>query len=176
MLRRWLVVGGLVLMVAGAAWFGLPESHKKIVVGNQIVDFSLPDLQGNMQSLPKGHVMLVNFWATWCPPCRKEMPSMIQLYQQYESQGLKIIAVSVDRDSKQLQDFVHEYQVPFDVRHDVDSAISTQYGVFRYPETFLVDKHGVIQAHLIGGVEWMSPNIRENIEALLADQALTTAL
>jgi len=176
MLGRWLAVLAIVALIGGGAWFGLPESHKKLEVGNQIIDFSLPDLAGEMKTLPKGHAMLVNFWATWCPPCRKETPDMIKLYQTYQSQGLKIVAVSVDRDSKQLHDFVDEYQMPFDVRHDIDSTVAAQYSVFRYPETFLVDKHGVVQAHLIGAIEWMSPSMRGKIEALLADKPLNTAL
>jgi len=176
MLGRWLAVAAVFALIGGGAWFGLPDSHKKLAVGDSVIDFSLPDLQGKMKPLPKGQVMLVNFWATLCPPCRKEMPDMIKLYQTYQSQGFNIVAVSVDRDSKQLKDFVGEYQVPFDVRHDIDSTVSAQYSVFRYHETFLVDKHGVIQAHLVGAIEWMSPNIREKIEKLLADQPLNTPL
>ena len=172
MLKRWLAVGAMLLLVAGIAWFGLPESQKKVVVGDAVIDFSLPDIEGKLASLPKGKVMLVNFWATWCPPCRQEMPSMIDLYQKYEKQGLSIVAVSVDRDGAALQKFADEYHIPFEVLHDADSAISSQYGVFRYPETFLVDRHGVVQAHLIGAVEWMAPSMQENIKTLLAGQAL----
>jgi len=173
MLGRWLAVVALLAGVGVIAWFGLPESHKKLVVGDSVIDFKLPDLQGNMQNLPKGQPMLVNFWATWCPPCRQETPDMIKLYQTYQSQGLRIVAVSVDRDSKQLHDFANEYHLPFDVRHDVDSEVSSLYGVFRYPETFLVDKHGIIQAHLIGAIEWMSPSIQQKIQDLLADRPLS---
>jgi len=173
MFGRWLAALALLAVIAGGAWFGLPESSKKLAVGDSVIDFSLPDLQGKMQNLPKGQPMLVNFWATWCPPCRQETPAMIQMYETYQAQGLKVVAVSVDRDLKQLHAFADEYHLPFDVRNDADSAVSTQYGVFRYPETFLVDKDGVIQAHLIGAIDWMSPSIQQKIQDLLAGQPLT---
>ena len=172
MLKRWLAVVALLLAVGAGAWFGLPQAQKNMAVGDTIRTFTLPDMKGAPQTLPQGQPMLVNFWATWCPPCRQEMPDMIRLYHTYQKQGLKIVAVSVDENSTQLHDFVTEYQVPFEVLNDADSAVSSSYGVFRYPETFLVDKHGVVQAHLIGAIAWMSPKIRADIEALLADKPL----
>jgi len=175
MLGRWLAVVALIGLIGGGAWFGLPQTHKKLVAGDSVIDFSLPDLQGKMKELPKGQAMLVNFWATWCPPCRQETPDLIKLYQTYHPQGLQIVAVSVDRDSKQLKDFANEFHLPFDVRHDADSKVSSQYDVFRYPETFLVDKHGVIQAHLIGAIEWMSPEVQLKIQNLLAGRPLTAS-
>jgi len=116
--------------------------------------------------------LVLNFWATWCPPCRQEMPSMVKMYEKYKSKGVAVVAVSVDRDGKALADFVREYKVPFTVLHDQDSAVSMRYGVNRYPETFLVDKHGKIQAHLMGAVNWMEPAIQQGIDRLLQGQDL----
>jgi len=174
MLGRWLFMGALVAVIAGVAWFGLPEAKKKVSVGDTALEFSLPDLQGKAQSLPKGDVILLNFWATWCPPCRQEMPSMVELSKEYAAKGLKVVAVSVDRDGKALNDFVKEYQLPFLVLHDVDSTVSKKYGVYRYPETFLIDRDGRVQAHLVGAIEWMSAPMRKKIEDLLHGKDLAS--
>lgn len=172
MLGRWLFMGTLVVVIAAVAWVGLPEAKKKVTVGDTALDFSLLDLHGKKQALPKGEVVLLNFWATWCPPCRQEMPSMVELSKAYADKGLKVVAVSVDRDAMALNNFAKEYNLPFLVLHDKDSKISANYGVYRYPETFLIDREGHIQAHLIGAIEWMSAPVRKNIEALLAGKDL----
>jgi len=171
-LIRGLFIAALIALVGGVAWFGLPDSPSKASEGDVVQSFTLPDLQGKMQQLPKDKYILLNFWATWCPPCRQEMPSMVSLSEKYKSKGLNVIAVSVDRDADALAGFVKEYGLPFTILHDQDSAISTKFGVFRYPETFLIDKHGKIQAHLVGAVEWMSKPIQQGIEDLLAGKDL----
>ncbi len=167
MLTRWLAVGAIVLLVGFGAWLGLPEAKKSVLEDGKAAAFTLPDLQGKMHGLPEGEVVLLNFWATWCPPCRKEMPSMAELHNKFAERGLKIVAVSVDRDASDLAAFVREYKLPFQVLHDADSAVSHNYGVFRYPETFLIDRQGNVRYHLVGAVEWMSESIITGIEGLL---------
>ena len=93
------------------------------------------------------------------------------MYNTLRDKGLKVVAISVDRDANSLAGFVREYQLPFQVLNDKDSAVSRQYGVFRYPETFLIDRRGVIRRHLIGAVEWMSDPVVREIEAMLAESA-----
>jgi len=167
MLIRWLTVVGIVFLVGLGAWLGLPEAKKSILDDGKAMKFSLPDLQGKMHGLPEGEVVVLNFWASWCPPCRKEMPSMSALYRKYADKGLKVVAVSVDRDINDLSAFVREYKLPFQILHDADSSISHNYGVFRYPETFLIDRQGNVRYHLVGAVEWMSASIIKGIEGLL---------
>jgi len=92
---------------------------------------------------------------------------MVELSKEYAAKGLKVVAVSVDRDAKALKDFVLEHKLPFLVLHDMDSAVAENYGVYRYPETFLIDREGRVQAHLVGAVEWMSAPMRKKVEGLL---------
>lgn len=92
---------------------------------------------------------------------------MAALYRKYEKLGLKVVAVSVDRNRDDLTGFVREYQMPFLVLHDADSEISHQYGVFRYPESFLIDRDGTVRSHLIGAVDWMSPPVLKLVEGML---------
>jgi len=170
MLKRWLTVGGVLGLIVALGWFALPAPAGKVAEGQPAPDFTLPDLLGAQQHLPKGKVVLLNFWATWCPPCRKEMPSMIELHKQLEGKGLAIVAASVDKDRSKLDSFVREYNIPFEVLHDADGAISRQYSVFRYPETFLIDRQGVIRFHLIGAVEWTDKTVLKAINTLLAEK------
>ncbi len=168
---RWLTVFGIFAGIGSLIWFSLPEAPASVRQGDYLTEFTLPDVQGTMHALPKGEVLLLNFWATWCPPCRREIPSMALLHDKYASRGLKIIAVSVDQRREDLVDFMKEYRMPFQVLHDADSAVSRQYGVFRYPESFLIDRDGKVLRHLIGAVDWMSEPIIRTIDDMLGEPA-----
>ncbi len=168
---RWFVLLGIFAAIGSAIWLALPEAPASVRQGDYLTEFTLPDVNGVMQSLPKGEVLLLNFWATWCPPCRKEIPSMALLHDKYAARGLKIVAVSVDQRSEDLADFMKEYRMPFQVLHDADAAVSRQYGVFRYPESFLIDRDGKVLKHLIGAVDWMSAPVLHTIDGMLARPA-----
>jgi len=167
----WLLVVFILAGIGAAIWVALPEAPASVKVGDAFKVFSLPDVQGKIHQPQRGDVMLLNFWATWCPPCRSEIPSMAALHDQYAGRGLKIVAVSVDRDLGSLDAFKQEYRMPFLVLHDAESTVSRQYGVFRYPESFLIDRDGNVVEHLIGAVEWMSAPITNTIETLLSTPA-----
>jgi len=171
---RWLLVLCIFAGIGSLIWFALPEAPASVRQGDYLTEFTLPDVQGVMQSVPKGEVLLLNFWATWCPPCRKEIPSMARLHDKYASHGLKIVAVSVDQRREDLVSFMQEYRMPFQVLHDSDSAVSRQYGVFRYPESFLIDRDGKVLKHLIGAVDWMSEPLLRIIDGMLDESAKDT--
>jgi peroxiredoxin len=168
--KVFIAIGLLIALAVGINSF-LPEGIKPVAVGEHTRTFQLPDLQGKLQGLPKGKVMLLNFWATWCPPCRKEVPSMVDLYEKLKDKGFAIVAVSVDRSRSDVVNFVKTYNMNFTVLHDMDSSVSRQYGVFRYPETFIVDKKGVIRQHLNGAVDWSDKAYISYLEKLLAEPA-----
>jgi len=96
---------------------------------------------------------------------------MATLYDKYASRGLKIIAVSVDQRRTDLLGFMKEYPMPFQVLHDADGSVSHSYGVYRYPESFLVDRNGIVQLHLVGAKNWMSQPILRTIEKMLGETA-----
>ena len=171
MKSRWLVVLLIMGLIGTTVWLGLPQAPAAVRISEAGAGFKLPDLQGVMQTLPEGEVVLLNFWATWCPPCRKEIPSMVELHEKYAAQGLKVVAVSVDQNRDHLSGFVREQQMPFQVLHDADSLVSQGYGVFRYPESFLIDKQGKVRYHLLGAVDWMSEPLMKTIEGMLAEPA-----
>ncbi len=166
---RWLFLLLIVGIIGTTVWLGLPKAPAAVRISEAGAEFKLPGLQGSMHGLPRGEVTLLNFWATWCPPCRKEIPSMTELHRKFKDRGLKIVAVSVDKSREHLASFVREQGMPFQVLHDADSAVSHAYGVYRYPESFLIDKRGKVRYHLLGAVEWMSPPLLDTIDDMLAE-------
>ena len=133
-------------------------------------DFYLRDLNGKLVRLSdfQGKVVLLNFWATWCPPCLKEMPSMQQLYQAYRDKGLEIIAVSVDTaPTARVKAFVEKLGLTFTVLHDRDSLISRLYSNPGVPSTYLIDSQGKLAYRVLGEYDWVSEKATMTIKALL---------
>jgi peroxiredoxin len=136
------------------------------------VDFTLPDLHGNSIRLSdfRGQVVLVNFWATWCSPCRAEMPSMEALYQSYHRQGFAILAISSDlQGSEGVKPFVQEYRLSFPVLLDPGNVVGTHLQVRGIPTSYLLDKQGHITGMELGAKNWHSPKMRQLVESLLAE-------
>ncbi len=124
----------------------------------------------------RGEVVLINIWATWCLPCRVEMPSIEQLHKELAPKGLKVLAVSVDDPGtdKQIRDFVKQYRLTFEVLHDPkgqEGEVSKLYETTGYPETVIVGRDGIIRKRLIGASNWNSPENRGLVERLLAEKA-----
>lgn len=132
-------------------------------------DFTLTDMAGNKVSLAqfKGKVVILNFWATWCPPCREEMPSMEQLYRDYSAKGLVMLAINVDKKHEMLAKFLKKTPYSFDILLDPQGTVTTQYGVARFPESFVIDRNGIIVEKIIGGRDWLSGPLFEKIKFLL---------
>ncbi len=121
----------------------------------------------------RGNVVMVNIWATWCAPCRVEMPSIQRLHEAYGDRGLKIIAVSVDDPGMEpaIREFLKQYALTFEVLHDPKSDISRKYQTTGYPETVIVGRDGIIRKKLLGATDWNSAQNRALIERLLAESA-----
>ena len=132
-------------------------------------DFTLRDVNGRTVSLSslKGKVILLNFWATWCPPCKAEMPSMNKLYNEIKSKGFEIVAVSTDNALSPIKEFLVISRVDFTVLFDEKKAVSRQYKVFSMPTTFLIDRSGFIVEKYFGEYDWTDPDVRKQIEKLL---------
>jgi thiol-disulfide isomerase/thioredoxin len=134
-------------------------------------DFSLSLLDGKTRSLSsyKGKVVFLNFWATWCGPCRMEMPSMQAVYNKYSDKGLEILAVNCAEEKATVSSFMKEEGFSFPVLLDLDRRVSLNYGVQSIPTTFLVDRDGMIILRLVGSINWDSPKIHAALESLLAN-------
>ena len=134
-------------------------------------DFTLLDMDGEAHKLSdyRGKVVMLNFWATWCPPCRREMPSMQRLYEKYRDRGLVVVAVNQFEDPDLVFEFSGRLSLEptFPILFDRESRIAEQYKVVGLPSTYLLDKDGKIHFKAIGGREFDHPEVEKLIESLL---------
>ena len=150
-----------------------PATQPLVVVGRPAPDFALPGLDGKIVRLSdfKGKVVFLNIWATWCSPCREEMPSMEKLYQQMKGQPFEILAVSIDiLGAKAVAPFMSELNLTFPALLDPQGSVRQLYGATGVPETFIVDKNGIIAVKVIGARNWASADAVKTFQEL-AQQA-----
>jgi peroxiredoxin len=178
MSKQWMfVIAVIVGLCAGAAalvWFG-PEVQP-VAVGSKAPDYRTVNLATGdsvkLRTAYRGHVTLVNIWATWCVPCRKEMPSMQALYDSLAPYGFKIAAVSIDQEGPDVvRDFVSDLKLTFDILQDRSNGIQQAYQTTGVPESFLLDTSGVIMKRVIGDHDWSSPANRALVRRLLGQEA-----
>ena len=133
-------------------------------------DFTLPDLQGQAVRLSqlKGKVVFLNIWTTWCPPCRKEMPTMETLYQRLKNEDFVMLATSQDVDGQNtVAPYLREWKLTFPVLIDTSGSVGRTYGVTGYPETFLINRQGDIVYHHIGYNDWARSDVEQAIRRLI---------
>lgn len=172
--RQWVavlaIVGGLALGTSFLVRAG--ARIETVEVGRRAPDFRAVNLRTSdtvsLRGNYRGQVVLVNLWATWCPPCRKEMPAMEELYRELGPQGFRIAAVSVDEGNlKDVLAFTDELNLTFDILHDGDGSVQKAYQTVMFPESFLIDKDGMIVKKVIGEHPWSSEANRRIIAQLL---------
>ena len=136
-------------------------------------DFALKDLDGKTQRLSdyRGKVVLLNFWGSWCPPCRREMPSMERLYQTLKNEPFTILAVNQSESLDLVFAYTGEIEPSptFPMLLDLNGAIPPQWGVLGLPMSFIIDKRGRIAYRAMGGREFDHPNIEKTLRALIAE-------
>ncbi len=155
-MRRWSLPFGFLVIALGAAFY-YQQQQAGGRAGFPAPDFSLNDLQGQHRRLSefRGKVVFLNVWATWCPPCRLEMPSMEHLYRRLKDRDFVMLAVSEDEDGvPPVQKFVDQMGITFPVLVDPEGVVPGRYGVTGYPETFIIDRQGRVIQHTIGPEEW----------------------
>jgi len=116
----------------------------------------------------KGKVVVLNFWATWCPPCVEEMPSLIQMQQRMKNKGIIVLAVSVDADKNNYDQFLKEHNVTLLTVRDADQKSNDLYGTFKFPETYIIDRSGVVRRKFIGAVDWNQTDVLDYLSKLSA--------
>ncbi|CAN5747890.1 hypothetical protein BH23GEM6_BH23GEM6_12630 [soil metagenome] len=175
-----LALGLFVLLLIGTGWV-VRDRFLPVEVGTAAPGFAVHDLDGTPVSLAdlRGEVVLLNIWATWCPPCREEMPSMQRLHEMLGPEGLRVVAVSIDsraggtdaagRPGGDVQAFAESMQLTFDIWHDPPGAIQRTYRTTGVPESFVIDRNGTIVKKVIGPTDWDSEANVELIRRLLED-------
>jgi peroxiredoxin len=174
MSKQWMVVLGVIAALAGGAYalvrFG-PE-NTGVEIGKKAPDFRMVDVitgdSVSLRALAKGEVALVNIWATWCEPCKEEMPAMQRAYADLAPRGFRILAVSIDNgDGAAVKEFAQQLGITFDILQDRSGGIQQLYQTTGVPESFLLDRDGTIVKRVIGAHDWASGANRKLIERYL---------
>jgi cytochrome c biogenesis protein CcmG/thiol:disulfide interchange protein DsbE len=138
------------------------------IAGKPAVDFPLT-LAGKSEHLSdlKGKVVVLNFWATWCPPCVEETPSLNRLQKYIDSRGGMVLGVSVDEDGAAYEKFLKDQSVVFPTYRDTSKKSAADYGTSLYPETYIIDRHGKIARKIVGAQQWDSAEMLQYFDAIL---------
>jgi cytochrome c biogenesis protein CcmG, thiol:disulfide interchange protein DsbE len=140
-----------------------------IDVGDKAPEFSVRTETGRSISETDfgGKLLVLNFWATWCPPCIEEMPSLNQFAREFAPQGVVVLGVSIDKNESAYRRFLEQRKLSFLVARDEKADIPTQYGTFKWPETYVIDRSGRVVLKHIGPRNWMNPEIIREVKSLL---------
>lgn len=160
-MKHFLVTFVAFLLLTSSGW-GMGEKPP-------VDDFVLPDLDGKpvMLSDHRGKVILLNFWASWCPPCREEMPSLQKLYIKLKGRQFQLLTISLDDDNPgAIKAFMRKNGYSFKVLHDRNGEVASRYQIHAIPTTFLLDKKGKIVERTVGSRDWSEPGMVKKIIAL----------
>lgn len=151
--------------------FLLYSSMREVVVqaGDTAPSFSLTSDDGKKFTTKDfgGKLLLLNFWANWCPPCVEETPSLVELSQQLGPSGLVVLGVSIDANPDAYKRFVKRFSIPFSVYRDPEQKINYSYGTLQIPESYLIDRNGRVVEKIIGPTDFATPQMIEHVKSLL---------
>ncbi len=158
---RYLLLIVLLVAIGGGAYiYSNMPSTTAVVAGDAAPDFTLEDTKGNKVTLSalRGKIVMVNFWATWCPPCKEEMPSMEKLNKIMAGEDFVMLAVNTEENGRSVVPaFLKNNPHDFTVLYDDTGTVQQQYGVYRFPESFIIRKDGTVDKKVIGAIDWASP-------------------
>jgi len=132
-------------------------------IGSNAPDFTVQNVS---PSQFRGQIVVLNFWATWCPPCVEEMPSLVEMQRRMKAKGVTVLAVSIDVDDGAYQRFVRDHAPGLLTVRDPEQKSANLYGTHGWPETYIIDRGGVIRRKFIGPVDWTAPDIADFLQKL----------
>jgi cytochrome c biogenesis protein CcmG/thiol:disulfide interchange protein DsbE len=158
------------------AWFLLATSlllsacdtgSKPPRIGKPAPEFTVQDSDRKVTLTDfRGKVVVLNFWATWCMPCIEEMPSLVRMQQNLKDRGVTVVAVSLDQDQDAYQRFLHNHNISLLTVRDDKQQSNNLYGTIKFPETYIIDRNGIMRRKFIGAVDWSQPEIVEFLTKL----------
>ena len=160
----------IALLLAVFVYVIFDSFHERIVVvGDAAPDFSITADSGRTITNTNfgGKLLVLNFWATWCPPCIEELPSLNEFQQRYANAGVVVLGISVDTDEKAYRSFLARARVSFLTARDPDKKINAEYGTLKFPETYIIDSSGKVVRKIISNTDWMSERMTKDVESLL---------
>jgi cytochrome c biogenesis protein CcmG/thiol:disulfide interchange protein DsbE len=160
--RPPVVLGILTLLLCGCYRGSRPPR-----IGTAAPDFTVQDADRKVTLRDfRGKIVVLNFWATWCPPCVEEMPSLIQMQHRLKDKGVVLLGVSLDVDGDAYHKFLKEQNIDFLTVRDADQKSNNLYGTFKFPETYIIDRNGIVRRKFIGPVDWSQPEIVDFLSKL----------
>ena len=161
-MKKYISLLFILLLLGAAGCSRHEEKPSQAVEGSTAPDFTLKDLNGKEVRLSdlRGKIVVLNFWATWCPPCREEVPSLMRLNQAMAGKQFQMLAVSQDEGGKEaVEAYFKKSSNSLPALIDSDQKVGKRYGLTGVPETFIIDKNGIILKKIVGGLDWSSPEI-----------------
>ena len=158
-MRRILSAPALVLiLLLTACYSGSRPRH----IGQTAADFTVQDSDRAVSlNQFRGQVVVLNFWATWCPPCVEELPSLMTMQNRMKGKGVVVLAISIDVDGDAYHRFLKQHDVNLLTIRDPDQKVSRVYGTSGWPETFIIDREGVLRRKFVGPVDWTAPEVTQ---------------
>ncbi len=164
-----LLIAGVVVMFACMAWMIAASMHETVIqAGDKAPNFSITTDAGQRVSLDtfRGRVVVLNFWASWCVPCVEEAPSLNDFQKQTADKGVVVLGISIDRNQKLYEEFRQRFHPAFQTARDPDESISSSYGTFKVPETYVIDRNGRVSQKVIGAKNWNDPDEIQSVRSL----------
>jgi cytochrome c biogenesis protein CcmG, thiol:disulfide interchange protein DsbE len=157
MVRRFsLLTAVLSTVLCSGCYSGSRPPH----VGSPAKEFTVADSDHSVSlNQYRGQVVLVNFWATWCPPCVEELPSLMTLQERMKGRGLVVVGVSIDVDGDAYHRFLKLHNINFVTVRDPEQKVASMYGTSGWPETYIIDRQGVLRRKFVGPVDWNAPDV-----------------
>ncbi len=152
----------LVVIVGAATYFAVRQrAPHPLEVGDSAPDFSVPAFPAGSLELGayQQQVVLINFWATWCPPCVEEAPSLERFAERVRPEGVVVLGVSVDEDPAALKEFIEQYHLTYPIGRNPDRSLPARFGTVQFPETYILDRHGRLAEKVVGAIDWDDPRI-----------------
>ena len=157
----------LACLISLAVLSGCYSASRPPRIGTAAPDFSVQDAQNKVSlSQFRGQIVVLNFWATWCAPCVEELPSLVEMQRRLKDKGVTVLAVSVDVDEGAYKQFVKDHNVSLLTVRDPSGKSNGLYGTFKFPETYIIDRKGVMRRKFIGAVAWTEPEITDFLSKL----------
>ncbi len=145
-------------VLASGCYSGSRPPH----IGDAARDFSVQDSDRKVTlDQFRGQVLVLNFWATWCPPCIEELPSLVTMQERMRGKGVVVLGVSIDVDGDAYHRFLKQREVNFLTVRDPEQKVATMYGTSGWPETYIIDRQGVLRRKFVGAVDWNSPEVMD---------------
>ncbi len=162
--RRSLLPAAILSLLALSACY---RGSRPPRIGTVAPDFTVQDAQRKVSLNEfRGQVVVLNFWATWCPPCVEETPSLVDMADRMKGRGITVLGVSVDVDGDAYKKFVADHHVDYLTVRDADHKSSDLYGTFKYPETYIIDRSGILRRKFLGAVDWNSKEITDYLSKI----------